>query len=94
MLYGNKAPKQRIQYNMTAHISDREMQILHMVAYEKTSQEIAEELFISSHTAISHRKHLMEKLSVKNTAGLVRRGFELGYLSLPVTPLYDHITNS
>lgn len=62
-------------------ISQREQEVLRLVAFEKTSQEIAEELFISSHTAISHRKNLMDKLHVKNTAGLVRRGFELGLLS-------------
>ena len=61
-------------------ISRREKEILYLIAYEMTSQEIAERLYISNHTAISHRKNLMEKLSVKNTAGLVRRGFELGIL--------------
>ena len=66
---------------MNTKITNREQEVLRLVAYEKTSQEIARELFISNHTAISHRKHLMEKLSVKNTAGLVRRGFELGLLS-------------
>jgi len=67
---------------MNTKITNREQEVLRLVAYEKTSQEIASKLYISNHTAISHRKHLMEKLNVKNTAGLVRRGFELGFLSL------------
>lgn len=64
------------------NISDREREVLYLVAHEKTSKEIADQLFISNHTAISHRRNLMEKLDVKNTAGLVRRGFEIGILKL------------
>ena len=67
---------------MIYNISSREQEVLHLIAYENTSQEIASKLYISSHTATSHRKNLMEKLNVKNTAGLVRRGFELGFLHL------------
>lgn len=62
------------------NISTREKEVLELVAYELTSQEIASKLYISNHTANSHRKNLMEKLNVKNAAGLVRRGFELGLL--------------
>ncbi len=61
-------------------ITNREHEVLHLIAYEATSLEIAQQLFISHHTVISHRKNLMEKLCVRNTAGLVRRGFELGIL--------------
>ncbi len=67
---------------MIDSISNREEQVLDLIAFEKTSKEIADELFISSHTVISHRKNLMDKLSVRNTAGLVRRAFELGILPL------------
>ena len=66
---------------MTPVISPREREVLFLIAHENTSQEIAQKLFISNHTAKSHRKNLLEKLSVKNMAGLVRRGFELGILS-------------
>jgi len=70
---------------MSQRISKRELEVLHLIAYESTSQEIASKLYISNHTVISHRKHLMEKFRVKNTAGLVRRGFELGLLSVTHT---------
>lgn len=63
-------------------ISPREKEILYLVAFEKTTKEIAAQLYISTHTALSHRKNIMEKLEVKNTAGMVRRGFELGLLHL------------
>jgi DNA-binding CsgD family transcriptional regulator len=63
-------------------LSDREKEVLELIAYENTNDEIAEKLYISSHTAKTHRKNLLEKLAVKNTAGLVRRGFELGLLQI------------
>ncbi len=66
----------------TKILSPRERQVLHLIAYENTNVEIAEMLYISDQTVKSHRKNLLQKLSVKNSAGLVRKGFELGLLSL------------
>lgn len=63
-------------------ISNRELQVLHLVAYEHSTKEIAKELYISEHTVISHRKNLLLKMDAKNTAGLVRRGFEQGLLQV------------
>lgn len=70
---------------MKALISNREQEVLRLIAFENTSKEIAVQLYISYHTADSHRKNLMEKLEVKNTAGLIRRAFELGLLSHQIT---------
>lgn len=61
----------------TISLTHREIQILHLIAFEYTILEIADRLFISHHTVASHRKNLMQKLNVKNTAGMIRRGFEL-----------------
>lgn len=63
-------------------ISTRENEVLNLIAYEFTSKEIAQHLLISNHTALSHRKNLIAKLGVRNTAGLVRRGYELGLLTI------------
>jgi len=63
-------------------ITDREKEILRLIAYEYTAKQIARALFISEHTAVTHRKNLIIKLDAQNTAGLVRRGFELGLLSV------------
>ncbi len=63
------------------NISRREEEVLLLIANEYTINEIALSLFISPHTAISHRKNIMQKWCVKNTAGMVRRGFELGVLN-------------
>jgi len=64
-------------------ISPREVQVLTLIAREKTSFEMGELLHISRETIKSHRKNLMKKLEVRNVAGLVRKGFELGILTLP-----------
>ena len=69
--------------NTVAPISKRESQILNLIAEELTIKEIASTLFISPHTAVAHRKNLMNKWSVKNAPGLVRKGFELGILKVP-----------
>ena len=62
-------------------ISRREQEVLELTADELTAKEIAHQLYISTHTVISHRKNLMDKLEVRSIAGLVRRGFETGILS-------------
>ncbi len=69
---------------MTQLISKREQEVLHLIAHENSTKMIAEELYISEHTVISHRKSLLAKLEAKNTAGLVRRGFELNILRVAV----------
>ncbi len=63
-------------------ISNRESEVLRLIAYEYTNLEIAKTLCISHHTVDSHRKSAMVKLKVKNTAGLIRRAFELGILQI------------
>ena len=63
-------------------ITIREREILRLVANEYSSKEIAHKLSISGYTVISHRQNLMMKFQVKNTAGLVRQGFERGILQL------------
>ena len=52
-------------------ISKRECEIITLIAEGSTNQQIADKLFISSHTVNTHRKNIMAKLGVKNTAGIV-----------------------
>ena len=59
---------------MLKQISNREREVLHLIAHEQTSKEIASNLYLSIHTVESHKKNLKIKLDVRNTAGLVRRG--------------------
>jgi DNA-binding NarL/FixJ family response regulator len=62
-------------------LSSREKQILTMIINEKTTQEIADDLFISFGTVETHRRNIMIKLGVKNTAGLVRIALEYDLLN-------------
>jgi len=57
-------------------ITRREKEILSLIADGYTNPEIAEKLFISSTTVDSHRKNLLAKLNVKNTASLVKLAVE------------------
>lgn len=52
-------------------LTKREMEVLHLICQERTSAEIGEELFISIRTVENHRKSLLSKTGVRNTAGLI-----------------------
>jgi DNA-binding NarL/FixJ family response regulator len=52
-------------------LSMREIEIIQMVAGGQTNKQIAEKLCLSSHTVMTHRKNIMNKLGINNTAGLV-----------------------
>jgi DNA-binding NarL/FixJ family response regulator len=57
-------------------LSRREKEILELIAEGYTNPQIAEKLFISQFTVDSHRKNLLAKLNVKNTASLIRLAVE------------------
>lgn len=61
-------------------LTDREKEILQLIAAEMTTNEIGEKLFISPYTVETHRKNLIRKLGVRNVAGLVRYAFEHGLI--------------
>lgn len=61
-------------------LSSRERQVLQLVAEGKTTKEIAQLLGISVKTAESHRTHIMEKLDIHETAGLVRYAIRRGMI--------------
>lgn len=52
-------------------LSERESEIIKLIAEGYTNGRIAEKLFISDHTVTTHRKNIMKKLGVRNTAGIV-----------------------
>ncbi len=59
-------------------LTRREEDVLRLIVDEKTTKEIAEELFISEKTVENHRANLMLKLDVKNMAGLVKKAISTG----------------
>lgn len=67
---------QQVMPELTA----REKEVLRLIAAEMTTQEIADKLFISFRTAENHRYSILQKLDVKNTAGLVKLAMQMGLL--------------
>jgi DNA-binding NarL/FixJ family response regulator len=53
-------------------LTKRELDVLRLIAQEFSGTEIAEKLFIAPSTVETHRKHLMQKLGVQTTIGLVK----------------------
>lgn len=55
---------------LVSSLTDREVQVLKLIAQQNSAREIAATLFISSNTLETHRKNLIKKLNVKNVVGL------------------------
>jgi len=64
-------------------LSKREVQVVKLIMQELTTQEIADRLFLSPDTVETHRRNIMHKLDVRNTAGLVRYAMERGWGDQP-----------
>jgi len=62
-------------------LTRREKEILALIGQGKTTQQIAGDLFISPHTVESHRKNLMEKFGVPNTAMVLKLATEHGLMN-------------
>lgn len=62
-------------------ISKREQEIIILIAEGMTNAQIAEKLFISNHTVNTHRKNIISKLGVKNTAGIVMYAVKANLIS-------------
>ena len=60
----------------------REQEILHLIVYEYSTREIAEELHISFETVKTYRHNLMTKLNAKNVAGIVREAITGGLVEI------------
>ncbi len=55
---------------LAEELTNREKEVLRLIALGKTNRAIADLLFISTHTVISHRKNITEKLGIKSIPGL------------------------
>ncbi len=67
-------------------LSDRELEVLRMMALGLTNAEIGERLYVSVRTVETHRSHIHQKLNVRNRAELVRRAKEAGLLDDEASP--------
>ncbi len=63
-------------------LSDREVDVVKLMVKGKSNKEIAEELFISIHTVVSHRKNISAKLGIKTPAAIAIYAVAKGLISI------------
>lgn len=63
--------------------TQREQEVLYLIADKYPSIEIAERLFVSYEAIHTHRKNILTKLGAKNRAGLIKRAFEANLTKTP-----------
>ncbi len=80
LISGLHQPRPARSSDFIQKLTRREKEVLRLIIEELTTDEIAEKLFISPATVITHRKSLLRKLNAKNTAGLVKAAYEFGLL--------------
>lgn len=79
-LQGQSKKKPSLGHNEA--LTSRELEVLELICQEFTAKEIADKLFISHRTVEGHRKNLIEKLGVKNTAGLIVKAIKEGVIEV------------
>lgn len=62
-------------------LSNREIEVLTLISEGMTNVQIADKLFLSGHTVNTHRKNIMNKLRVNNTAAMVMYAVKSGFVS-------------
>lgn len=75
-----KKATQRPQFRQ-ANLSERETEILLLTCQDLTIREIGQRLSLSENTVRNHRVHIMEKVGVNSTVGLVRFAYDSGLLT-------------
>jgi two-component system, NarL family, response regulator NreC len=65
-----------------AELSDRELEVLRLIALGHTNNEIAEQLYLSVRTVESHRAHIQQKLAMTTRSELVRYAIDRGLIDV------------
>ena len=68
-------------------LTEREQEVLRLIAEGKTTPEIAHGLHLSPHTVQSHREHIMEKLNLHRKADLIKYALRKGLVGLDAVPI-------
>jgi RNA polymerase sigma factor (sigma-70 family) len=70
----------KIANSALAQLTERELEIIRLIAEGLSNKEIGEKLFISHRTVDTHRTNLMSKIEVHNVAGIVKFAITNGLL--------------
>lgn len=76
------AKVQKLNSSSDHNLTEREVQILQLIAQEYNTPQIADKLSISVKTVETHRKNMLKKAQVKNVTGLVKFGIQQGIVKL------------
>lgn len=75
-----KAHAQERQSHLESKLSEREREVLKLIAQGYTNKEIADMIFLSVKTVETHKAHIMDKLELRSRAELVRYALDNGLL--------------
>ena len=75
------APRQRPEDELFEPLSERELEVLQLIAEGLSNKEIATRLYLSLHTVKVHARNIFGKLGVKNRTQAVAKGRALGILA-------------
>jgi DNA-binding NarL/FixJ family response regulator len=81
LLNEDKAPVRHEAPYIQKVLTKREIEVLGYIADEMTSKQIADLLLVSRHTVETHKRRMMQKLKVTNTAGLIKVAYEKNILN-------------
>ena len=67
--------------DFTSDLSQREMEVVYLIAEEKTTSEISRQLNITISTVENHRKNIFRKMGARNLAGMIMTATKAGYIA-------------
>ena len=70
------------EHESISELTDREMEVLKLIAEGKTTRDISEELFVSVKTIGTHKQHIMEKLNIKTPVDIIKYALKNGIITL------------
>ena len=76
--YSFKRTPDKPQPQLHDLLSEREMEVLMLITQGKSTKDIADKLFLSTHTVYTHRKNILKKLSCKSAAELINYAYTQG----------------
>jgi DNA-binding NarL/FixJ family response regulator len=65
-----------------SELSEREVEILRLLAEGNSTREISDKLFISVKTVGTHKQHILEKLDLKSNADIIKYALRKGFIQL------------